>query len=351
VSIALKRSRQVMSGRVVYAVPDVHAPTGGVRVIYRHVEMLIKAGYDAAIWYSETNTGLGWFSSNAPVLTGTSLKINEDDALVIPEPLVFAGHDPAPGCRKIIYNQNHFYTFFNVSWDEYPAWMPRPMIWLSSQASVEVLGRLRTVLPIKGIEYIPLAIDTSLFRPSEERERKIAWMPRKRPCEATLLHALFAADSRLGDVVFMPIEGLSEQETAAELSTTSVFIALGREEGFGLPVAEALAAGCAVVGYPAGGGAELFKAPGTYAVRDSDVLAMVDRTAAVLANEPTVEERATYRAWVEKTYPASTQLSCLIRALESARRCPASAGIAIHPSENGGARVPDGRRRALTSRE
>ena len=45
------------------------------------------------------------------------------------------GVDPAPGARKIIFNQNHFYTY--ATWDGpldgYPGWSPAPAVWAVSE--------------------------------------------------------------------------------------------------------------------------------------------------------------------------------------------------------------------------
>jgi len=285
-----------VSDRVIYVAATPDKPIGGIRVLYQHVELLTAAGYDAAVWHPKPGMTHGWFDSSVPHVYGARLELDATDTLVIPE-CVVENHDPAPGCRKVIYNQNYFLTFASVDWPEFPAWDPTPPIWTSSDTSVTVLTRLRGVLPIDTVDYIPLAIDPELFRsdPSVFRERKIVWMPRKRREEAQLLHALLASDSRFDDVVLRPLDGLATSRIAAELASASVFVALGRDEGFRLPVAEALASGCAVVGYPAGGGAELFDAPGAHPIADPDTPAIVDRVADVLENEPSAEERATYR--------------------------------------------------------
>lgn len=320
-----------MTRTVVYATPDLNFPVGGIRTVYRHVELLAEAGYRALVWHAAREAPLDWFDNEASVVCGESLDLTDDDLVVIPEGLVFDGVDPAPGCRKVIHNQNHFYTFGSASLSGYPRWDPPPAVWASSETIHDVLSRLAPTLHLSSVEVVPYAIDTHLFRPAAMRERKVTWMPRKRPNEAALIRALLAADPSFDDVVCKPLEGLSEEQTAAELGSTSVFIALGREEGFGLPVAEALAAGCAVVGYPSGGGAELFDAPGTHAVADSDVVAIVDRVRELLDDEPSKDIRLKYREWVEEHHSAAGLRRRLEAAVSRAFALPATAGTCRHP--------------------
>ncbi|MEV0289312.1 MULTISPECIES: glycosyltransferase [unclassified Kribbella] len=136
--------------------------------------------------------------------------------------------------------------------DNYPGWAPAPHVWAVSRESIDVLARVHPHLPLS---HIPNPVDSDLFRPGHRAVRRIAWMPRRRPLESTVLERILRNDARTQDVELLPLSGLTEEQVAEALGETSVFIALGISEGFGLPVAEPLSAGCLVVGYPAGGGA------------------------------------------------------------------------------------------------
>ena len=57
-----------------------------------------------------------------------------------------------------------------------------------------------------------------------------------------------------------PIDGLPQEQVAKVLQESLVFLAFGHPEGFGLPIAEAAACGCYVIGYSERlGGGELLK--------------------------------------------------------------------------------------------
>ena len=56
-----------------------------------------------------------------------------------------------------------------------------------------------------------------------------------------------------------PLDRLSHVQVADKLNGAKLFLSFGHPEGFGLPIAEAMAAGCWVVGYSGMGGRELFR--------------------------------------------------------------------------------------------
>lgn len=317
-----------MPGRVIYMAPEVPVAAGGVRMLSRHVSLLTAAGIDAFLWCPTPGYRYTWFDEDVPMLSGLELDLDAADLLVVPEPAVLPGRDPAPGARKAIFNQNHFYTL--AAWPDpsgYPGWSPAPSIWTASTESADVLARMCPEIPPRRIPY---PIETDLFRPARERTRSIAFMPRKRPQEAMLLKRLLAVTPGAKDVELYELTGLSETEVAEVLGRTSVFIALGLFEGFGLPVAEALSAGCLVVGYPAGGGTELFEAPGTFAVPDQRPLLLVDEAVRLLDLPAADDLREAARQWVVERHSAKSIVPTLLAAIEAAQAGPGAAARAVH---------------------
>ena len=314
---------------MIYAVQEPGSPGGGIRVQARHVELLREAGVDAALWFRTPGYRLPWFETTAPFLGGDQLELTEHDLLVVPELYLLPGVDPAPGVRKVIFNQNHFLTFW--SWRDstaYPGWDPAPEVWAVSRESRDVLERLHPELPV---HLIPNPVDTDLFRPGPARTRQIAWMPRRRPLEAAVLERLLRNDRRAAGVDLAVLAELSESQVVEALGRTSVFVALGISEGFGLPVAEALAAGCLVVGYPAGGGEELFEAPGTWRIDDARPQLLADQALELVdvpAGDPV---RAAARDWIRERYSPAVTATALLAAVESARALPGASGRATHP--------------------
>lgn len=328
-AVSMMRVRSLVAGQVIYAVKEPESPGGGLRVQAHHVETLVRCGINAALWFRTPDYWLRWFETSAPVIGGDHLDLTADDLLVIPELYLLPGVDPAPGVRKVIFNQNHFLTFW--SWRDstgYPGWDPTPHVWAVSEESRDVLTRLHSDLPVS---LVPNPIDTELFRPGRRTTPSIAWMPRRRPLEAMVLERLLRNDPRSAGVELRVLADLTEAEVAATLGQTSVFVALGISEGFGLPVAEALAVGCLVVGYPAGGGVELFQAPGTHRIEDARPHLVADRALELAATPAEDPVRSAARHWIRERYSAARTEAALLAAVESARALPARAGTATHP--------------------
>jgi glycosyltransferase involved in cell wall biosynthesis len=323
----------VERGRVVYVVTEWPYPSGGVKIIHRHVELLRAAGVDAVIWVRDPGFRFSWLDSTAPLVSGAELDLGPADLLVVPEVMVSPGLDPAPDARKIIFNQGHYLTYERyAASEEYPGWVSDPDMWVVSEESAAVLGRTEPRLTTR---HIPNPVDLDLFRPARERRRRICWMPRRRPHEAALLERLLRNDKRSAGVELTAIDGRTEAEVAQLLGESSVFLSLGLFEGLGLPVVEALSAGCLVVGYPAGGGRELFAAPGTFEVPDSSPVQLADRALDAVHGIPEEESvRAAARAWVRERHAPEVTTAALLRAIDAASARPAAAAVATYPAQH-----------------
>lgn len=95
--------------------------------------------------------------------------------------------------------------------------------------------------------------------------------------------------------------------------------------------AAALAAGCLVVGYPAGGGEELFEAPGTWRIDDARPHLLADQALELVdvpADDPV---RSAARQWIGARYSADVTASALQAAVKSALALPGRAGTATCP--------------------
>ena len=318
-----------MSGRVVYASFATPHLSGGVDVHLRHIAMLRAAGTAASLWLPEPGTPT-WMG-DVPVVSGATLEVGEDDVVVLPEAPIVPGTDPAPGARKIILNANHFYTY--ATWDgpldAYPGWSPTPAVWAVSEESAQVL---RALNPGLGVTVVPAPVDPVVFAPAAAKHG-IALLGKKRPHEAVLLRRLLEQDPRVAPGALRVVVDASRAEVALALAEASVFVALSHTDSFGLPVAEALMAGCLVAGYDGGGGVALFEAPGAWRVPEQRPLLLVERVVDLLVRQAELAPLGeANRAWILERNSPDVTAGALLAAVAEARTRPGGRSVAVHPA-------------------
>ena len=272
-------ARGTRAPAIYYLCPDNAAPAGGIRMIYRHVDLLNESGHNAVVLHHRDGFSCGWFEHSTPTAWAPSTRLSADDILVVPElhaPFV----DRIPdGPRLICLNQGAYITFKYL-----PA--PRTLSYDAFDAVLTVspdsAEYLRFAFPGARVSIVDPAIDPAVFHPgSGLPPRQIAMMPRRRPEDAE--HVLRLLGDRLSGWSIVSIAGASERETADLLRSSPIFLAFGKQEGFGLPAAEAMAAGSYVIGFSGFGGREIFDPAVSAPIEDGDVLAMARATAEVMA--------------------------------------------------------------------
>ena len=249
--------------RVLIACPDHAAPAGGVRQIYKLADTLYTdLGLDAFVFHQHTGFHVDWFQSTVRVAYADTTAPGPRDVLVVPEVWGNAIKD-YPGTRKIIFNQNAYYTFMN-GYETVPTSSPlQPAdagvigILTVSDDSAELLTETFPRLPVARLRY---EVDANLFAYSAEKRLQLAFMPRKHPDEARQLLNSLALRGALAGVEVVAIDGVTEREAARLLRESLVFLSFGYPEGFSLPPAEAMACGCLAIGYH-GMGAREFLLP------------------------------------------------------------------------------------------
>ncbi|WP_295702748.1 glycosyltransferase [Lapillicoccus sp.] len=317
--------------RIVYAGFATLRHSGGVHVLTQHVQLLRASGHNAWLWLPDPADRTDWIDADVPVVSGATTPIGSDDLLVLPETPTIHGRDPAPGARKVIFNQNHFYTFAaGPAGPDFPDWSPAPAMWAVTAESRDVLA---AVLPHLPVYLVPNPVDGELFAPRPTDRPRVTWFPRKRPREASLLKALLHNDARLTGVDLVELVDTPRSGVATTLGTTTVFVSLGHSESFGLPVAEALASGCLVAGYDGGGGHELFEAPGVWRVPEQRPLLLREQVIDLLARATELAPlREANREWVLDRYSLARTGEALEAVVAAAFERPGADAVAAHPA-------------------
>ena len=239
--------------RILYLAHDTPTPSGGVRTIYRHVSILRKHGLDAFVVHAEQGYRYPFATSDAPVLAQRpGLALRRDDVLVVPENFPLENLPQVPGLRCVVFLQSWSLAFQGLS--DPLAWERLPV--RRALCASELLLEFATdFLGLSEARLAPDAVDP-LFHPRPKKLR-IACMPRRMPEVAALIRDLFRLrHPLLRHVPWLEIDGVSEEEAAALLGESALFLCLGRLEGLGLPGLEALASGCLVTGFHGLGGRE-----------------------------------------------------------------------------------------------
>lgn len=281
--------------KLYYLCPDYSGHAGGIRVIYGHVDLLRRNGYEAFVVHERQGFRDTWFENETPVIawskrrqstydsfasratrlirrnlrrppTATPLHLREPpcfaieptDVVVIPE--VF-GPDLAriaPGVPKVIFVQNPYAAFFGYPPDPRSVVPPyrHPEVVATFLTSEDTRRVMEYSFPgLKGFR-VRWSLNRAHYYLDPNKVKQIAYMPRKGADDARQVLAMLACRGSLADFRIRPIVNLDETGVAACLRESLIFLSLGQHEGLPLPPAEAMACGAIVVGYDGFGGRE-----------------------------------------------------------------------------------------------
>ena len=274
-----------MTSTAYFLCPDDDRPFGGIRVIYRFVDILNSHGFHAAVAHRSPRFRCTWFANDTRVVGAKDIRLETGDLLVLPERLRQLIPKVAPGVANVVFNQNAYETFTHL-----PVGTGVPTEVTSDDTigivcvSEENRRYLELSFPQARVMRVRIGIDTELFRASPSGKRRaIAYMPRKRSKELNEVLQILQRRGSLKGWEFVPIQGMSEADTAAALSSSAVFLALNEREGLGLPPLEAMASGCVVVGFHGGVGTEYMRPGSAVPIGDGDVIEMVLKVESILS--------------------------------------------------------------------
>jgi glycosyltransferase involved in cell wall biosynthesis len=310
---------------IYYLCPDDDSPAGGIRSIYRHVDILRRSGLEAFVVHERRGFRCAWFENDTPILSwcrrprrdvprlvsrldqrlrvhsyqgradrpflqlqgAPSFKLSKEDVIVVPE--VYGPHiaDIAPGVPKVILNQNVYFSFRFYSTDARKLSLQTPPYRHPEVIATIVKTRdaedyLRYAFPRARVLRVRNSIDPTLFYVEEPKEPWIGYMPRRNAEDGLQAFAILAFRGVLVGYDVIAIDGLDEVSAAALMRRCLVFVSLGSHEGFGRPPAEAMACGAAVVGYHGNGGREFFRPEFANPVTTADVTALAKEIEKIL---------------------------------------------------------------------
>jgi len=279
--------------------PDWDRPSGGVRKLYRTVDVLTGAGVRAAIVHRRPGFRCTWFAHDTPVTPVRDVVVGPGDVVVVPEIYGPTIRDLPVGVPRVVLDQNLFVTLESLARHGRAAVAPYlddPDLLAVAVVSDHNRDLAEHLFPGAPVRRIRWAIDSEVWHPPPAPPPlRVAYMSRRRADEAAEVLAVLSLRGALAGWEVVAVEDRTEAEVADLLRASAVFLSFGRREGLGLPPLEALACGCRVVGFDGFAGREFFDAPYAVRVEDGEVGALARAAERVLA-EVAADPAAAWRA-------------------------------------------------------
>lgn len=277
--------------------PDLRHVLGGMKQIYRHVDVLNANGFDAWVVHRKKGFKVTWFEHKTRVMYGPPPLRKEIDVGVFPE-IWGAKINQGGKFRRVIFNQNAYYTFVSSGLRERLV-VPytNPQVMATIVVSEDSKRYMEYVFPRMPIYRIRYSINPKLYYPGPKK-KQICVMPRKNVEDLKqVLHILNLRGALVGWKVVL-IDKFSEEKTAEVLRESAVFISTSSPEGFGLPPCEAMRCGCIVVGYSGRGGDEFLQRDWSFPVPVGDIIGFARTVERVLKEY--VQDRSELTRMIEK---------------------------------------------------
>jgi len=258
---------------IFYICSAMSKPRGGIKQIYRHVDILCRHGYPAAVVHPISGFRVTWFENTTPVIDRAQFRAAfrpDHDVVVIPEGIALEAMLVSP--HRVIFNQNAYYGFVALGPD-----VPDPDPYRNIAAALVVSDHnaelLRFAYPGLDVVRVRCGVDAEVFRPRplRDKKRQVVCVARKgEPVNLAVFHAL-ASRRRARGLPELPwcfLEDRPQAAVAQILAESLIVLFASVEEGFGLLPVEAMLAGCLVITHGSGPQREYAPARSCYAEHD-----------------------------------------------------------------------------------
>jgi len=278
-----------MNSRRIYVLStDSNVPCGGIKQLYRHVDVLNGNGFNASVVHAEKGFRCTWFENKTQVSCLAKTSLRSCDYLVVPEIYgeLFCSGKATGGLVKelkdfisrsantVVFNQNCYLSFngYSTAKDEVNPFWRAASVKATMVVSEDSRAYMEYVFPETKVFRIHNSADPRLFCYQHEKKKQICFMPRKLKDDLTQVVNILKARDALGDFELVPIENKSERQVAAIMRESLIFLSLSYQEGCAIPPIEAMMCGCLVIGYDGRGGREYFGDDVSYRIDGGDII-------------------------------------------------------------------------------
>lgn len=260
--------------RFLFYCADDNVPSGGVRKLYRHVDVLNRHGHEAVVLHQKEGFRCSWFANDTAIAYATRTPLTPTDILIIPEVFGPQLASVSPGVRKVIFNQNAYYSFRGYSvnpTDLSCAYLHRDLIGavVVSEDNREYLSYVFPRLRVLRVRY---GVNCAMFSYHDGKKKRIACMPRKNSDHVLQVLNILKFRGAFEGFELVFIDQCSHDQVAELFKECAFFFCFGHPEGWPILPAEAMASGCIVVGYYGNGGREFWHRDFCCPVEFGDVL-------------------------------------------------------------------------------
>ncbi len=271
--------------------PIFSEPTGAWKATYQMVDVLNEFNFSAYVLHPKKNFRYSWFQNKTKIAyPRNSLRpfelLKPDDILVLESvDLVI----PDVKCSVIIFHHSPYLTF--LDWglhvkenNPYFHQSVKSMITISHD-SYNYIKMLNLPIPLYRM---PLGINPQVFYPQNTKKNQIVFLERKNIDNAEEIFHLLHMRRELNDIdryEFKVIKNITETEMAKSLRESKFFLNVTFQEGLNIPVLEAMACGCIVIGYKAAVGKEYLHRKFAFTVNENDIQGFVKKVEYVLKQD------------------------------------------------------------------
>ena len=253
--------------------PESDAPVSGVAWLYRHVDILNSNDFDAVIVHQKEGFKLKWHPNETPVKYHPVPMRPELDVAVFPEVAGPRINEIARDIRKVILVQNAYYALSATTLGD-----ARPLPY----SSPNCLGAIvtcqdsgdyhRQIYPNLAVHRLWCSVDPEGYYP-RPKKKQIFLRPRKNLKDAEQVLRILHETKVLRDWDLLIRDPNKDEGSQADAIRDSIiYLNFDSPEGFAWGIAEAMRAGCVVIGYDGRGGAEIMKEEFSHRVPYGDVL-------------------------------------------------------------------------------
>ena len=249
--------------RVFYLCPDYQEPSWGIGMLYAHVAILRRHGFEAWVLHHASPFRLGWLKSDAPIayLDRPEPRPAAGDLVIVPD--VLAGSETAralPG-RRVVFVQGPFTIVPGLAGAaDYPA--------LGFEAAMAVLPAVAEVVERHfGLapSVVPPCIAHTFFAGPDaldagREHRVLLAAPKVASPDGEVLRVLLGR--RLTEVEgwsALELRGFAHEEVGRLMKRSAFLVNTNVGEAFNTTVPEAMAAGCIALCYEAYGGRDFLR--------------------------------------------------------------------------------------------